>query len=269
LTPKTLIVGATGLGGETAERVLARTRAEVVLLDSEGERARTTADDLAAADGARVTGTDSWDDGAGAGVVVLVAGDVEAGARAAAQRCPDAVVVVACEPVEEGCGVALAATAFPRARVVGVSGAVESLRLRAGVARDLGVSARDVTALVLGGRGERAVPVLRALRVGGVAVTDKLPAERLAALVAALSSGPPAGVRTVAEATAQVVEAVACDRRAVLACAVLCQGELGVGDAVAGVPVVLGARGVERVLDVTLDEHEAAALATSAAPYGR
>jgi malate dehydrogenase len=73
----------------------------------------------------------------------------------------------------------------------------------------------------------------------------------------------------VAAATAEVVAALACDRRAVLACALLCQGELGVQDAVAGVPVVLGARGVERVLDVTLDEDEAAALAASAAPYGR
>jgi malate dehydrogenase len=169
--------------------------------------------------------------------------------------------------VEEGCGVALAASAFPRARVVGVAGAVESLRLRAGVARELGVSSRDVTALVLGGRGGRAVPVLRALRVGGTAVTDKLPAERLAGLVAALSSAPPAGVRTVAAATAEVVEALACDRHAVLACALLCQGELGVQDAVAGVPVVLGAGGVERVLDVTLDEDEAAALAAAAVPY--
>ncbi|MDX6649011.1 MAG: malate dehydrogenase [Solirubrobacteraceae bacterium] len=264
-----LIVGASALGGETAERVLAATPAEVLLLDPEGERARATAGDLAAADGARVTGTDSWDGAAGAAVVVLVAGDVEAGARAAAERCPDAVVVVACEPVEENCGVALAATSFPRARVVGVAGVVESLRLRAGVARELGVSARDVTALVLGGRGERAVPVLRALRVGGTAVTDKLAAERVAAVVAGLSSGPPAGVRTVAAATAEVVAALACDRRAVLACALLCQGELGVQDAVAGVPVVLGARGVERVLDVTLDEDEAAALAASAAPYGR
>jgi malate dehydrogenase len=239
----------------------------VTHLDPEGERARATAADLAAADGGRVMGTDSWDDAAGAEIAVLVAGDVEAGARGVAERCPDAVVVVACEPVEEECGVALAASGFPRARVVGVAGSVESLRLRAGVAGELGVSVHDVTALVLGGRGERAVPVLRALRVGGTAVTDKLAADRLALLVAALSSGSPAGVRTVAAATADVVEALACDRHAVLACALLCQGELGVQDAVAGVPVVLGAGGVERVLDVTLDEDEAAALAASAAPY--
>jgi malate dehydrogenase len=205
-----------------------------------------------------------WEDAAGSDVVVLAEGDAAATARRAAERCPDAVLVVAADPVEAGCRDVLAAAAPPRGRVVGVAGAVEAPRLGRLVASALGVSARDVSALVLGGRGRAAVPVLSALRVAGLPVTDKLAAEGVARVVAEVRDGPPADARAVARAVAEVVEAIALDLRRVVPCAVLCQGELGIEGAVAGVPVVLGEGGVQRVFDVVLDAAEREALSASA-----
>jgi malate dehydrogenase len=209
---------------------------------------------------------DGWADAAGADVVVVVAGDAADTARQAAVRCPDAVLVVAQEPVEAVCRDALEASRMPRARVVGIAGAVESARLRAAVAEALGISAHDVSALVLGGRGGAAVPVLSAVRVAGAPVTDKLAAERVADVIAGLRAGPPADHREVAAAVIEAVEAIAFDRRRVMSCAVLCIGELGIERAVVGVPVVLGDGGVERILDVVLDDHEREALAASSVP---
>jgi malate dehydrogenase len=205
-----------------------------------------------------------WDDAAGADVVVLAGHDPAEAARHAATRCPSAVVVVATEPVEAGCRDALIAGRSPRARVVGLAGEVESARVRAAAAGALGVSASEVNALVLGGRGATAVPVLSALRVAGLPVTDKLATERVAEVVAGLRDGEPASHREVAEVVAQVVEAIVFDRRRVMACAALCLGELGVERAVAGVPVVLGQGGIERILDVALDDREREALVASA-----
>ena len=269
---KVAITGVSSLATETAERVLDSASCEVVLVHSEGSTGEAAAADLSAAAAAtgraaRVSGADGWDAAAGCDVAVLCDGDAATAARGVAQRCPDAVVVVAQDPVEEACATVLSATAFPRGRVVGVGGCVEALRLRAGVARELAVSAADVSALVLGGRGERAVPVLGSLRAGGGAVTDKLPAERIASLVAALGAGPGPASRTVAAATAAVVGAICSDARALIPCVMLCQGEAGVDGAVAGVPVVLGAEGVEQVLDVVLSDDERAALAAAAVPY--
>ncbi|MDX6699438.1 MAG: malate dehydrogenase [Solirubrobacteraceae bacterium] len=262
---KIVIAGASALAAEVAARLLERRAGEVLLLgEGSGEAA---ASDLSAAWGGGVRAVASWDEAAGAGVVVLTDGDVAAAGRGVAERCPGAVVVVAADPVEEGCAAVLEASRLPRGRVVGVGAEVESLRLRAGLAQALGLAVADVSALVLGGRGERAVPVLGAVRAGGMAVTDKLAAERVAALIAAVHGGAPAGVRTVAAATAAAVASVAADERAVASCALLCQGELGVRDAIAGVPVVLGSDGVERVLEVPLDEDERAALAAAAVPY--
>ena len=264
---KIVIAGASPVGAETAERVLRHGASEVLLIDSDESTAESAAGDLAAAEGdPRVRAAGSWEAAAGAGLAVIAGGDPEAAARGVAEHCPGAVVVVALDDVEAACARVLAASGFPRGRVLGIGGAVEALRLRAGLARALDVAARDVGALVLGGRGERAVPVLSAFRVAGLAVTDKLAAERVAALVAALRSGPPAGARTVAAATAAVVDAVSADRRALTPVALLCEGELGVRDAVAGVPAVLGEGGVLQVVEAPLDEDERAALVASAAP---
>ncbi len=272
---KIVIIGLSTLAVETAERLSPGPVADVVLLDSDEGAAQVAAGDLAAAaagtggPAARVRAAGSWEAAAGADVVVVCDGDPVDAARGVAERCPGAVVVVALDPVEEACAAVLAEGRFPRGRVLGVAGSVEALRLRAGVARALDVSVADVDALVLGGRGERAVPVLSALRAGGSAVADKLAAERIARLVAALRTAPPAAVRAVAAATAGIVTAVCRDARALIPAAMLCEGELGISNAVTGVPVVLGASGVEQVLDVVLTGDEREALSAAAVPFAR
>src|SRR5687768_1736284 len=262
---KIVITGDAALVGETASRVLQRGLGDVVVL---GEADAIFAEDLMSATGdVSVRVDDSWETAAGADVVVIAGGDVEAAARHTAQRCPGAVAVVSADPVEEACATVLAVGRFPRGRVLGVGPEVEALRLRAGLAAALQLAMTDVTALVVGGRGERALPIVQGLRAGGMAVTDKLAAERVASLVAALRNGAPAGVRTVAAATAALVAAVVGDTRAVVSCTLLCQGELGVENALTGVPVAVGATGAVQVLDAMLDPDERAALVAAAVPY--
>jgi malate dehydrogenase len=257
---KIVIAGDGEVAAATAERVLTAGLGEVVLLGAGAPLAR----ELGEAVGP-VRAADSWDAAAGAQVVVLAE---QAGPPVElADRCPDAVVVVVADPVEEACAAVLTETRFPRARVLGAGGVVEGVRLGARLAGALGVAPGDVSALVLGGRGSRAVPVLDAARVAGIAVTDKLPADTVARFVAELHGGPPAAPRTVAAAVAPMIETLTRDRRAVLPCVILCQGELGLSSTVAGVPVVLGAEGVERVLDPGLDGEARAALAASGLAY--
>jgi malate dehydrogenase len=268
MRPRVVIAGGGEPGVEVAAALAARDVADLVLVEpDEAARARAVDVDTAAAAagrGSRTTVTASWDEAAGAAVVVLTGGDAEEVARAVAERCPDAVVVVAVEPAGEAVRTILATTHFPRGRVLGATGTVEGARLRLLLAAALGVTARDVSAFVLGGRGHAAVPVLSTARVAGIPVTDKLPAEQVGSIVAQLRDAGPAGARTTAAAAAEIVDAVVSDRRRVLVCTARCAGELGLDGAIAGVPVVVGGEGIERVLDVTLDDDERTALHESA-----
>src|SRR3954468_17905172 len=175
---KIVIRATAGEGLEIAAAVSGLAGADVVLQG---------ADEAGAVDlresAVGIAGAAHWNAGAGADVVVLAGADAQEVGPHVAERCPDAVVVVAGAPVEQTCRDLLTTTRFPRARVIGVAGIVEAVRLRAEVAHALGVSAHDVSALVLGGRGASAVPVLSALRLGGMRVTDKLAADQVAGLV--------------------------------------------------------------------------------------
>jgi malate dehydrogenase len=268
MRPRVVIAGGGELGAEVAAALAGRDLADLVLVDLDESAPALVADvDAAAAAAGKASWakvTASWDDAAGAGVVVLAGGDAGAVARALAEHCPDAIVVVAVEPAGETVHAVLEATRFPRGRVLGATGIVEGARLRLLLAAALGVAAGDVSALVLGGRGHAAVPILSTARVAGIPVTDKLPAERVGKIVAALRDAPAAGPRATAAAVAEIVDAVICDRRRVLACTARCAGELGLEGAVAGVPVVVGGEGIERILELTLDDEERAALHESA-----
>jgi malate dehydrogenase len=271
LSRKITVTGVGELPAAVAERMAARGLADILLLDSDGEAARRRAADLSAeaavGGGSRVTGSSSWDDASGSAAVVLCGGEVAEAARLLTSRCPDAVVVVGGEPVERNCAAVLGATRFPRARVLGVAGLAEQGRLRTLVAGALQVAVRDVTALVLGGRGAAAVPVRSAARVAGIPVGDKLPAEAVAALPARLREGGAAGHRSVAGAVAEVVESVLLDQRRLLPCATLCQGELGLRGAIAGVPAIVGREGIERIVELTLADDERAALAQATVEF--
>lgn len=272
---KITVVGAGDLGATVALLLAQRDYSELVLLDADGDLARTRALDVAnaAAVGDReplVTGTADWSEAAGASIVV-VAADRDSVARVCgdlARCCPDAIVVVARQPVAELCRLVRDATLFTRQRVIGVDGVAEAARLRAAVARELRVSVRDVAALVAGGPGDALVPLLAHASVAGTPLRDLLDGERLQAVVEAARRGE-GGPAAVAAAVCEIADAIVSDRRRVLPCAALCQGEYGLDGVFATVPVRLGLDGIEEIVEVALSDDEReqiARLSARAAP---
>ena len=236
-------------------------------------------------------GTNDYADTAGSDIIVVTsglarqpgmsrddlltknAGIVRSVVEQAAKHSPDAVLIVVTNPLDAMCHVALEASGFPRERVLGMAGVLDSARFRTFIAEELGVSVADTHAFVLGGHGDTMVPLSRYSTVAGVPITELLPADRVRALeertanggaevVALLKTGsafyaPAAGVF-------EMVEAILLDRKRVLPCAVLLKGEFGTDDLFVGVPVVLGAGGMERVFEIELTADEQAAFDRSA-----
>jgi malate dehydrogenase len=204
-----------------------------------------------------------WDDLAGADILVLAAddpagADLDALARDLAARAPDAVVVVAGRGDAAACAGLLARTAFPRGRVLGVGGVAASNALRRRLAAELSMDPAGVTGLVLGGAGAAAVPVRATFTLAGAPVAQ-------AALETALACGPgEPGPHALAAAAREIVEAVALDARRLLPCTARCQGEYGIEGAVAAVPVLVGAEGIEAILEIPLTDEERAALRRAA-----
>jgi malate dehydrogenase len=273
---KITVVGGDSLAAAVALLLAERDYGDVVLLGDETAPATPAAvSDLrhvAALSGceSRVTGSSGWDAVAGSAVVVLpdaVPERLVDAAASVARFCPDAVVIVAAEPPEL-VALALERTLFPRQRVIGCGPLVESARLRDALAAELGASVRDVQALVLGGPGHTAVPVLSSSTVAGARVAELLAPDRLPELVQqACRDGRPAPPVSFAMAGAVrgLVDAIAADCGRVLPCAVQCRGEYGLEPVVLGVPSRLGAGGVEEIVELALDDTERAALDRAAA----
>jgi len=239
-----------------------------------------------------VRGTTSYDDTRDSDVVVIAAGlgrkpgmspddllrknaeIVQSCAERVKAASPSAFVVVVSDPLDAMACVAKTVTGFPRERVVGMSGVLDTARLRAFIAMEIGVSVESVGALVLGGQGDSMVALPRLATVGGIPLSELLPAERIEALVRRTAGG---GGEIVAllktgsayhapgAAVVEMVESVVKDKRKVLPCSVWLEGEYGIRGTFVGVPALLGARGVERVLEVRLEASELSALRASAA----
>jgi malate dehydrogenase len=186
---------------------------------------------------------------------------------------PEAVVIVVSNPLDAMCYVARQVTGFPRERVIGMAGVLDTARYRMFLAEAMNLSVADIQAMVLGGHGDTMVPLVSYTTVSGIPVTQMVDAERLAAIVDRTRNG---GAEIVAHlrtgsayyapsaAAVQMVEAIALDRKRLLPCSVWLQGEYGLQDVFCGVPVKLGRAGLEQVIEVTLTEEERAALHTSA-----
>ena len=291
------IVGAGMTGATAAQWCAAAELADVVLYDVVPGLARGKALDLFEATpllgaGARVFGTEGWEDTAGSDVVVITAGSrrrpghgrtelltvnahvVAEVARQAVAVSPDAVVIVLTNPVDVMAYVALRATGLPPARVVGQAGVLDAARLRAFVAAELDVSVEDVQALVIGGHGDRMVPLVRLAQVGGVPLNCLLEAPAIERLVARTRTGgaeimellkPTTAYCAPGAALAEMVAAVLRDKGRVLAAPAYLQGEYDLRGLYTGVPVVLGAQGVRRVVELALEPQERAAFLGSAA----
>ena len=294
---KVTVIGAGNVGATTAQRIAEAGLADVVLVDIVEGLPQGKGLDLAEAaplvgHDSRILGTNDYADTAGSDIVVVTsgiarkpgmsrddlmqtnAGIVRGVVEQAAKHSPDAILIIVTNPLDAMCHVALKASGFPRERVLGMAGVLDSARFRMFIAEELGVSVADTHAFVLGGHGDTMVPLSRYSTVAGVPITELLSAEQVRALeertanggaevVALLKTG--SAFYAPAAASFEMVDAILRDRKRVLPCAVLLQGEFGTRDLFVGVPVVLGRRGMERVFEIELTADEQAAFDRSAA----
>jgi malate dehydrogenase len=285
---KIALIGGGNIGGVLAELLAYRELGDVVLFDVVEGLPQGKALDIAegapllGADAA-LRGTNDYADVAGADVVIVTAGlarkpgmsrddllktnleIMKQVANGVKRYAPDAYVIVVSNPLDAMVYTFKQISGFPKQRVVGMAGVLDSTRFRAFVAWELGVSVEDVTALVLGGHGDTMVPLVRYCTVAGIPVGKLLPKAKIDAIVertknaggevvALLKSGS-AFVSPAASAVL-MAEAILKDKKRVLACACLCEGEYGVQGLYVGVPCVLGAGGVERIIEIELDPDE-------------
>ncbi|MFZ5852886.1 MAG: malate dehydrogenase [Chloroflexota bacterium] len=293
---KVTVVGAGNVGATTAQRIAEAGLADVVLVDIVEGLPQGKALDLAEAapvvgHDARITGTNDYADTAGSDIVVVTsglarqpgmsrddllaknAGIVRSVVEQAVKQSPDAILIIVTNPLDAMCHVALQASGFPRERVLGMAGVLDSARFRTFIAQELGVSVEDTHAFVLGGHGDTMVPLPRYSTVAGIPITELLSPERVRALCERTANGGAEVVALLKTGSAfyapaasvfEMVESILLDRRRVLPCAVLLQGEFRTSDLFVGVPVVLGRGGLERVLEIPLTEEEQAAFDRSA-----
>jgi malate dehydrogenase len=293
---KVTVIGAGNVGATAAQRIAEAGLADVVLIDIVEGLPQGKGLDLAEAapvvgHDARVSGTNDYADTAGSDIVVVTsglarqpgmsrddllaknAGIVRSVVEQAVRHSPDAILVIVTNPLDAMCHVAMTASGFPRERVLGMAGVLDSARFRTFIAMELGVSVEDTHAFVLGGHGDTMVPLPRYSTVAGIPITELLSPERVEALVTRTANGGAEIVALLkagsayyapAASTFEMVEAILRDRKRVLPCAVLLSGEYGVDGLFVGVPVVLGAGGMERVIEIRLTDDEAAAFQRSA-----
>jgi malate dehydrogenase len=293
---KVTVIGAGNVGATTAQRIAEAGLADVVLVDIIEGLPQGKGLDLAEAapvvgHDARILGTNDYADTAGSDIVVVTsgiarkpgmsrddlmntnAGIVKAVVASAAAVSPNAILIMVTNPLDVMCHVAMQASGFPRERVLGMAGVLDSARFRTFIAMELGVSVEDTHAFVLGGHGDTMVPLPRYSTVAGIPITELMPAERLAALVDRTANGGAEIVALLKTGSAfyapaasvfEMVESILQDRKRVLPCAVYLQGEYKQRDLFVGVPVVLGAGGLERVIEIDLTAEEQAAFDKSA-----
>jgi len=293
---KVTVIGAGNVGATTAQRIAEAGLADVVLVDIVEGLPQGKGLDLAEAapvvgHDARITGTNDYADTAGSDVIVVTsglarqpgmsrddlmaknAGIVRAVVESSVKHSPDAILIVVTNPLDAMCHVAMQASGFPRERVIGMAGVLDSARFRTFIAQELGVSVADTHAFVLGGHGDTMVPLPRYSTVAGIPITELMSAERVQALVDRTANGGAEIVALLktgsayyapAASTFEMVDAILNDRKRVLPCATHLQGEYGVDGLFVGVPVVLGAAGMERVIEIKLSADEQAAFDKSA-----
>jgi malate dehydrogenase len=288
MRPKIALIGGGNIGGVLAEQIVLRELGDVVLFDVVEGMPQGKALDIAEgapllASDCSVRGANEYKEIAGADLVIITAGlarkpgmsrddllaknleimkSVAAGVKAHA---PGAMVIVVSNPLDAMVYTFKEISGFPKQRVVGMAGVLDSARLRAFVAWELSVSVQDVTALVLGGHGDTMVPLPRYTTVAGIPITQLLAADRIEAIAERTkgAGGEVVGLLKTGSAfvspalsALEMAEAILRDQKRVLACACLLEGEYGVEGLYVGVPCILGAAGVERVLEVELEADE-------------
>lgn len=294
---KITVVGGGNVGATTAQRLAERDYADVVLVDIVEGMPQGKALDLNQSGPVvgyepNVVGTNGYDETSGSDIVVITSGfprqpgmsrddllaknkEIVSGvAGEVKDRSPDAIVIVVTNPLDAMCHVAYDASQFPRERVIGMAGILDSARFRTFLAWELGVSVRDVTGFVLGGHGDTMVPVVSYTNVAGVPVRQKIADDRLEEIVQRTRDGGAEVVKLLQKGSAfyapsaavvEMVDSIVFDQKRVLPCAARCQGEFGIDGLFVGVPVRLGASGIEEIVEIELEDDERGELAKSAA----
>jgi malate dehydrogenase len=292
---KVTVIGAGNVGANTALYIAERGLADVTLVDIVEGMPQGKALDLQQAaplwhKGAKLTGANDLAAVAGSDVVVMTAGFprkpgmsrtdllkanadiVRPAADAVKKHAPNAYVVVVTNPLDVMAWLFWKVTGFPKQRVLGMAGILDSTRFRAFLAMELGVSGADVQAMVLGGHGDSMVPLPRFTTVSGVPIGELLPADRIAAISQRTRDGGAEIVKLLKTGSAyyapamsavEMVEAILLDQKRLVPCSVMLQGEYGMRDIFLGVPVMLGGKGVERIIELKLTPEELAALQKS------
>jgi malate dehydrogenase len=290
--PKISIIGAGNVGATTAHWCAAAELGDIVLLDipQVGDMPKGKALDLMQASpimgfDSRITGTNDYADTKGSQVVVITAGIarkpgmsrddllstnakiVGSVAEQIKASSPDAILIVVSNPLDAMVQRVLKVSGFPSKRVLGQAGVLDTARYRTFLAMELGVSVEDIQALLLGGHGDTMVPMPSCTSVGGIPVSQLIDPKRLQEIVERTRSGGAEIVGLLktgsayyapAAATTQMVEAIVRDKKRLIPCAAYCDKEYGVGGYYVGVPVILGAGGVERIVELELTASERA-----------
>jgi len=294
---KITVVGAGNVGATAAQRVAEKELARIVVMVdvADGIPQGKALDQWQSAPiegfDSRVIGTNGYEETKDSDIVIITAGiarkpgmsrddllNTNAGivksvAEQVAKASPNAILIIVSNPLDVMCYVAMKASGFPRERVIGMAGVLDTARYRAFLASELDVSVRDIQAMVLGGHGDTMVPLISYTSVSGIPITQLMDKAKLDAIVTRTRNGGAEIVKHLKTGSAyyapsagavQMAEAIVNDQRRILPCAAWLQGEYGMKDLFLGVPCKLGKRGLEKVIEVQLTPDEKAALQKSA-----
>ncbi len=293
---KVTVVGAGNVGATTAQRLAEKELCDVVLIDIADGLPQGKALDLTEAapiekHDARVEGTNSYELSEKSDIVIITAGIprkpgmsrddlvstnakiIKSVTSQVVAYSPDAVLIIVSNPLDAMCHVALETSGFPKQRVIGMAGVLDSARFRTFIAMELNVSVENTHAFVLGGHGDTMVPLPRFSTVAGIPITELLSKERIDAIVERTRNGGAEIVGLLksgsafyapASAVTQMAEAIIKDKKMILPCAAYLEGEYGIDGLFIGVPVKLGAAGIEEIIQIKLTDEEQAALNNSA-----
>jgi len=293
---KVTVVGAGNVGATAAQRLAEKELCDVVLVDIIEGVPQGKALDLTEAapiekHDAHLTGTNGYELSKGSDIIIITAGiprkpgmsrddliSTNAGimknvTEQIAALSPDAILIIVSNPLDAMCQVAFDISGFPKQRVIGMAGVLDSARFRAFISMELNVSVENTHAFVLGGHGDTMVPLPRYSTVAGIPITELLPKDRIDAMVERTANGGAEIVSLLktgsayyapASAAVEMSESILKDKKKILPCAAYLEGEYGINDLFIGVPVKLGATGIEEIIQIELTEQEKVALRKSA-----
>jgi len=292
----TVVGGAGNVGATVARSIAEKELADVVIIDIADQKAAGIALDIyetcpIIGSDSRVIGGGDWGAAAGSDIVVITSGKprkpgmsrddlvrdnfaiMQSIAPKVVEHCPEAIIIPVANPLDAMAQALFRLTKFPRERILGMAGVLDSARMSTFIAMELGVSVENINSFVLGGHGDTMVPLPRFSTVAGIPITELLSKERIDAIATRTANGGAEITKLVGTsawyapgaAAAEMCEAILKDKKKILPCSVFLQGEYGINDLFVGVPVKVGAKGVEQIIEIKLTAEEDAALKKSAA----